>query len=148
MKEGNNQNLWNFELGIQESMNVLIWIIIGFQQRGRRESQNLNKDVFCRLAVISAQCIIGTEKFPDGGILLNYDDDDYTEGYHQIKEAFTALTKDNTFQSYVSDDDFRSSDIRADDDNLYVFVIRYQKSFTACQPIKVEYKLDGVGPMM
>ena len=30
MKDVNNQNLWNFELGSQESMNVLIWIIIGF----------------------------------------------------------------------------------------------------------------------
>ena len=32
MKEVNNQNLWNFELGSQENMNVPIWIIIGFQQ--------------------------------------------------------------------------------------------------------------------
>ena len=33
MKEVNNQNLWNFELGSHENMNVPIWIIIGFQQR-------------------------------------------------------------------------------------------------------------------
>ena len=147
-KEVKNQNLWNIELGSQESMNVLKWIIKGFQQRDRRESQKLNKDAFCRLPVIRAQYIIGTKILPDGGILSNYDDDEYTEGLHQIKEAFTALTKDNTLQSYVSDDDFRSSNIRADDDNLYVFDKRYQKSFTACQPLKVEYKLDGVGPMM
>ena len=30
MKEVNNQNLWNFELGGHENMNVPIWIIIGF----------------------------------------------------------------------------------------------------------------------
>ena len=33
MEEVNNQNLWNLELGSQESMSVPIWIIIGFQQR-------------------------------------------------------------------------------------------------------------------
>ena len=62
MKEVNNQNLWNFELGSQDSMNVPIWIIIGFQQQDRQDSQKLNNDTFCRLPIVSAQCIIGTEK--------------------------------------------------------------------------------------
>ena len=106
MKEVNIQNLWNFKLGSQESMNVPIWIGISFQQRDRQNSQNLNKGTFCRLPVFSAQGIIGTEKHPDAGILLNYDDDDYSQGYHQIKEAFKALTKDAILQPYISDDDF------------------------------------------
>ena len=58
MKEVNNQNLWNFELGSHENMNVPIWNIIGFQQRDRQDSQNLNNDTFCRLPVVRAQCII------------------------------------------------------------------------------------------
>ena len=95
MKEVNNQNLWNFDLGSQESMNVPIWIIIGFQQQDRQDSQNLNNDTFCRLPVVSAQGVIGTEKYPDAGIILNYDNDDYSKGYHQTKEAFKALTKDD-----------------------------------------------------
>ena len=60
-------------------------MIIGFQQQDRQDSQNLNNDTFCKLPAVSAQCIIGTEKYPDAGILLNYDDDDYIQGYHQIK---------------------------------------------------------------
>ena len=60
MKEVNNQDLWNLELGSQESMNVPPWIIIGFHQRDRQDSQNLNNDTFCRLTVVSAQCVIGT----------------------------------------------------------------------------------------
>ena len=47
MKEVQNQNLWNFDLGSQESMNVPIWIIIGFQQRDRQDYQKLNHDTFC-----------------------------------------------------------------------------------------------------
>ena len=109
----------------QEGMNVPIWIIIGFQQQDRQNSQNLNNDTFCRLPVVSAQCVIGTEKYPDAGILLNYDDDDYAQGYHQIKEAVKALTKDDILQTYTTDEDFRSSNVAANDIgyNLYVFVI-------------------------
>ena len=38
---------------------------------------------------------------PDTGILLNYDDDDYSQSYHQIKEAFKALTRDDILQPYI-----------------------------------------------
>ena len=79
MKEVNTQNLWYFELGTQECINVPIWIIIGFQQQTRQNSQNENNDTFYRPPVTSAQCIIGIEKYPDSGILLNYDDDDYNQ---------------------------------------------------------------------
>ena len=98
MKGKNNQSLWKFEMGRQESMNVPIWIIIGFQQQDRQDIQNSNHDTFYRLPVVSAQCIIETEKIPDAGILLNYDDDDYSQGYHLIKDAFKALTKDDILQ--------------------------------------------------
>ena len=147
MKEVNTQNIWNFELGTQEGINVPIWIILGFQQQNRQNSQNENNDTFYRPSVISAQCIIATEKYPDSGILLNYNDDDYNQGYRQIKEAFRALTKDDILQPYLSDNDFRSSNnnngIRY---NLYVFDIRYQKNFENSQSIKVEFKFDGVIP--
>ena len=99
-----------------------------FQQRDRQDSQNLNNDTFYRPPVTSAQSINGTEKYPDSTISLNYDDDDYNQAYGQIKKAFTALTKDNILQPFVSDHDFRSSN-NGDSIgyNLYVFDIRYQK---------------------
>ena len=129
-------------------MNVPIWIFIGFQQQDRQGSQNLNNDAFCRLPGVSAQCVIGTEKYPDASILLSFDDNDYAQGYHQIKEAFRALTKDDILQPYISEDDFRSSNVRADDVgyNLFVFDIRYQNNFKNSQPIKVEFKFGGVVP--
>ena len=147
MKEVNTQNLWGFELGTQEAINVPIWIFIGFQQSDRQNNHNLNNDTFYRPPVTSAQCIIGTDKYPDSAILLNYKDDDYSQGYGQIKEVFKALTKDNILQPYISDDDFRSSN---DGDNIgyniYAFDIRYQKDFQSSQPIKVEFKFDGIVP--
>ena len=147
MKEVNTQNLWNFELGTQEGINVPIWIIIGFQQQDRQNSQNENNDTFYRPSVISAQCIIGTEKYPDSAILLNYDDDDYNQGYRQIKETFRALTKDDILQPSISDKDFKSSNNNNDFGyNLYVSDIRYQKDFQNSQPIKVEFKFTGAVP--
>ena len=68
MNKVNNQNLWNFQLGSQESMEVPIWIIVGFQTKDRQDSQNLNNDVFYRLPVTSDQCMKDTEKYPDTGI--------------------------------------------------------------------------------
>ena len=142
MKEVSTQNLWTFELGTQEGINVPIWIFVAFQQNDRQNDQNLNNGTFYRPLVASTQCIIGTEKYPDSGILLNYNDDDYSQGYGPIKEAFRALTKDNLLQQYISEHDFRSSN----DGNNIGYNIRYQKNFECSQPIKVEFKFDGVVP--
>ena len=143
MKEVNTQNFWTFELGTQEGINIPTWIFVAFQQNDRQHEQNLNNDTFVRLPVTSAQVAIGTERYPDSGILLNYDDDDYSQGYNQIKEAFRALTKDDLLQPYIIEDDFRSSN--NDNDvgyNIYAFDIRYQKNFENAQPVKVEFKFS------
>ena len=54
--------MWKFKLCSQESMNVPIWIIKGFQQRDSQDSQNLNINAFCRLPVPSAQFKIVAKK--------------------------------------------------------------------------------------
>ena len=93
----------------------------------RQHDQNLNNDTFVRLPVISAQVVIGTGMYPDTDNLLNYSDDDYSQGYDQIKEAFKALTENNILNPYITEDDFRSFN---DGDNMVIiytaliFVIR------------------------
>ena len=143
MKEVNTQNFWTFELGTQEGINIPTWIFVAFQQNDRQHDQNLNNDTFVRLPVISAQVVIGTERYPDSGILLNYDDDDYSQGFGLIKEAFKALTKDDILLPYISEDDFRSSNEANNIGyNIYAFDIRYQKKFENAQPVKVEFKFS------
>ena len=124
-----SKQIWTFELGTQEGTNVPMWIILGFQQRDRQYSGNLNTDTFNKSPVIIAQSIIGTEKCPDSAILLIYIDDEYSQGYGQIKEAFRALTKDDIIKPYMLGHDFRSSNNDDNDGyNIYVFDIRYQKN--------------------
>ena len=105
----NTQNFWTFELGTQDGTNVPIWIIIGFQQRERQDSQNLNIDTFCTPPVTIAQCISGTENHPGSANLLTCDDNDYSQAYGQIKEAFTALTKKDIPNPCITDHDLSSS---------------------------------------
>ena len=128
------QILWISEWGTQEGINFLIWMFIGFQQSDRKHDQFLKNHIFIRLPVRSAQCNIGTKKYPVSSILLNYDDDKYSQGYDQIKEAFIALTKHDIFQPYISEHDIKSSN---DGDNngfiFYVFDIGYQKKFECPQ---------------
>ena len=143
MKEVNTQNVWTFELGTQEGVSIPTWIFVAFQQNDRQHDQNLNNDTFVRLPVISAQVIIGTERYPDAAIILNYDDDNYSQAYGQIKETFRALTKDDILQPYISENDFRSSNNNNDIGyNIYAFDIRYQKNFENAQPVKVEFKFS------
>ena len=143
MKEVNTQNFWTFELGTQEGINIPTWVFVAFQQNDRQHDQNLNNDTFVRLPVISAQVVIGTERYPDSAISLNYDDDDYSQGYGLIKEAFKALTKDDILQPYISEDDFRSSNEGNNIGyNIYAFDMRYQKNFENAQPVKVEFKFS------
>ena len=135
-------------MGSQESMNVTIWIIIVFQERALQGLQILIIDSFCRMHGASAQCLFGAENYLDAGILLNYDDNDYSQRYRQIKEAFRALWKDDILQPYISNDNYRSSNVRAHDVgyNLYVFGMKYQQKIPASQSIEVECELDGVVP--
>ena len=122
---------------------VPVWIYVVFQQNTRQYDQNSNNDNSYRMPVTSCQVIIGTEKNPDSAILLNYNDDDYGQGYGQIEEAFRAQTKDNLLQPYISEDDFRSSN---DGDNIgyniHAFGIRYQKNFERAHLMNVVFKFS------
>ena len=70
MKEVNAQKICTFELGTQEGLNVPIWSIVCFQKSDRQHDQNVNNDTFYRPPVISAECIIGNEKYLDSSYFV------------------------------------------------------------------------------
>ena len=71
----------------------------------------MNNVIFHKPPVTSAQCIIGTEEYPAAGVLLNCDDDDFSQGYAQIEETFRALTEDDILKPFKSIHDFRSTNV-------------------------------------
>ena len=86
-------------------------------------------------------------KNPDSSLLLNYNDDDNSRGYGQIKEALRALTKDDILQPYISEDDYRSSNEgNIIGYNIHDFDIRYQKNYESSPSVKLEFRFDGVIP--
>ena len=120
-----------------------------FQQRDGQDSQTLNNDTFYRPPVKSAQCNIGTEKYPDSGIFLNYDVDDYSQCYGQIKEDFKALTKDDILNPCIYGQGFRSTYVNAAGEatkdlqyKIYFFDIRYQINLESALPKKVKFKFS------
>ena len=114
MKKVNTQGLCNFEMGTQEGINVPIWFFVVFQQMYRQDSQNLNNDTFCRPPVTYAHVVIGTERYPDKSLIIDYDEDDSSQGDGQTNDAFKALTQD-ILQPFISEHDYRSSN---DGDNI------------------------------
>ena len=75
----------------------------------------------------------GTEKNFDSAILLNFNDDDCSQRFGQVIEAFKALIKDDMLHAYKKEHDFGSSnDGKNIGYNLYVFDITYQKKFRKC----------------
>ena len=116
-----------------------------FPESDREHDQNSNNDTFCRLPIVSAQCIIGIEKYLDSAMLLRYNDDDYSQGYGQTEEYFKALTEDDLLQPYISEHDFRpSNDGNNIGYNIHVFDKRYQKIFDSAQPIKMYIKFSEI----
>ena len=69
-------------------------------------------------------CIIGTEKYPDNGKVINYDDD-FSQGYGQIKEALRNLTKDprHFTASQPIEVEFKFDGVVSKDINGYALVL-------------------------
>ena len=78
---------------------------------------------------------------------INYSDDDFSQGYGQIKEALRCPTEDAIFQPNISQQNFRSSNIGEGGNevgySLNVCDIRHEKDITADQTINVEFKISA-----
>ena len=98
MKEVKTQNFWLLN---QEGIIIPIWSFTVFRQSDKEHDQSLNNDTFFRLPVTSAQCLIGTKRYPHSATFLKYDDDDYSQGNGQTKKALRALTHDNILQTCI-----------------------------------------------
>ena len=81
MKDVTTEKKWSFELGVGNGICVPIYIIVGFMQRDQFNQHHQNYDTFYRRTVVNAQCVFGSEKFPDAGINPNYAIDKSSQAY-------------------------------------------------------------------
>ena len=58
MKDVTTENNWTFELGVQGSLDVPTYVIVGFTQRDQFNQKHQNNDTFYRSSVVNAQCNI------------------------------------------------------------------------------------------
>ena len=105
----------NFNLGVRKVLDILVYVILGFHQRDILYNQQLNTDCFQRPAVSFAQCNIGTDKIPHAGITLISRQNKCSQRHSQF---VCHLTKDDILQPYVSQQDFRPSNINNIDPNI------------------------------
>ena len=147
MKDVKTEKNWTFELGVGDSIDLPIFIILGFMQRDQFNQQHQNNNTFHRPSVVSAQTIIGRENFP--GRNCSYVIDKFSQAYGGIASCFRHLAEDNILQSYITQKDFITSINYQDGNpgyNLYVFDIRHHQDYSSAQPIKVWFDFGPVVP--
>ena len=54
MKYLTTENIWIFELGVGDGIDIPIYVRVGFMQSGQFNQQHQNKDTFCRPSVVNA----------------------------------------------------------------------------------------------
>ena len=70
MQDVNTKNIWSFELGAGDGIDVPIYIVVRVMQRNQFNQQHQNNDTFYRRSLVNAQAIIGSEKFPDAELIV------------------------------------------------------------------------------
>ena len=71
-------------------------------QRDKLNQQHKNIDIFRKPTVVNAQCVIGSEKYPDAVINWNYAFDRYSTAYGKIASCFRHVAKDYMLQPYIT----------------------------------------------
>ena len=142
MKDVTTENNWNFALGVEGGIGITIYVVAGLMQRSQLNQKHQNKETFFKPSVVNAHCIIGSEKFPDAGIICNCAIDKYSQAYGEVRSCFSHLAQYNILQRYITQKDFVTSNNYPEGNpgyNLYVFHIRHHHEYSSPQPIKVSF---------
>ena len=106
-KNVDTNNNWTFELGQSENLNP-VYIIVGFMQQNKLNSQVHNNSVFDTLPIIQAQCKIGSENFPENGIMCDYSRYNYCDAYYEVEKFFTYQTETDFLKPIIDYNNFRT----------------------------------------
>ena len=138
----NANRKWTFEIGQETSIDIPLQIIVGFQSIERLQSQTQNNGVFDQLNITSAQCRIGTDRYPDQPYTLDYTRNKYNDAYEAVRNYYYDFMEGKS-SPYLTFKDLKT---------LYPFLLfdlRAQKEYLASQPIYIDIEFaegfDAVG---
>ena len=133
-----NNGLWTFELGIESGKNIPSWVIVGFMEDVRFDSQLHDNSVFDWLPISQAVCRLGSDRYPTDYINLDYSRTNFHEAYYQIENFFLKHSEDRILKPFIGINSFRRYY------NFYVFDLTNQKDHISAQPISVDFKFYNV----
>ena len=105
--------------------------------QNKLNSQVHNNSVFDTLPIIQAQTKIGSENFPENGIMCDYSRYNYSDAYFEIENFFRMYTQTDFLKPIIDYNNFRNNF------NFYVFDLNHQKEKIAAQPIRIEFKFSA-----
>ena len=71
-------------------------------QRDQLNQHHQNNDTSYRPSVVNAQCIIGSENYPDAKNICSYAIDKYPPAYGGIASCFTFFVKDRILHRFIT----------------------------------------------
>ena len=98
------------------------------------DNQEQDNSVFDWLPISQAVCRLGSDRYPNDYINLDYSRNNFHEAYYQIENFFLKHTRDRVIKPFIGPNSFKEFY------NLYVFDITYQKDHISSQPISVDFK--------
>lgn len=136
-KAVNTNNNWTFEIGVEAGIEIPIYVIVSFQTRTRYSDQEQDNGLFDRPNILSASCSIGSERYPEDRMNIDYSRNNYLQAYGEIKNFWNNHVGEHLLDPRITKSEFKN------DYNFYVFDLRHQKEHLSAQPIKLEFQLQG-----
>ena len=136
-------------IDVENGIDVPICVIVGYMQRDQFNQQHQNFDTFRRPSVANAQCIRGSEKYPDAGLNCNYAIYKCSQAFGEMVSCFKHLAVIIISQSYSTQKDFITSNNCPDGYpgyHIYDFDIRHLQAFSSAQAIKVSFDFRPAVP--
>ena len=129
-------NIFGFLIsGVKNRIDVPVCVIVAIQNRNRKDAESEDMSVFFGHHVLSAQCLIGTERHPEVCMNTDHAKHNFFQAYGELASCFKHLSQDNFLQLYVAKDDINF--------NFHVLDIRCQNFHLSTQDVKIDFSLSS-----
>ena len=140
MKNVKHQSERIFEVSDGNTIDLPIYVTVGFLQKVRLEVREIKIASFCKPLVTFAQIIIGNQNCPEVGKILDYTENNCSRSYGETVSCFNYLTKGEISQLLITQWDFWTDFVDDAGDKINSIVYIFLFSIYA---IKIYRKLES-----